>query len=106
MADYTIRTHSLQAIIRAVGIAGTKNSAFEGGQRVPFIAVWPSVIAANTTSDALVNGTDILATIAETRKPAFSQALDSHSLFPLFLGNTSYEPRSELMQQEEVAVAN
>lgn len=83
------------------GYRGTKNSAFEGGQRVPFIAVWPSVIAANTTSDALVNGTDILATIAETMEASFpnDQALDSHSLFPLFLGNTSYEPRSELMQQ-------
>ncbi|CAI8257992.1 MAG: Arylsulfatase [Opitutia bacterium UBA7350] len=83
------------------GYRGTKNSAFEGGQRVPFIAVWPSVITASTTSNALVNGTDILATIAETMEASFpnDQGLDSHSLFPLFLGNTSYEPRSELMQQ-------
>lgn len=82
-------------------IKGTKNSAHEGGHRVPFVAVWPSVIAANTSSDALVNGSDILATIADTMGATYTddEAKDSHSLFPIFLGNSSYEPRTELMQQ-------
>lgn len=89
-------------------IQGTKNSAYEGGHRVPFIAVWPSVIEANTSSDALVNGSDILATIAETMGAAYAddEAKDSHSLFPIFLGNSSYEPRTEMMQQGGSATNN
>lgn len=83
------------------GFRGTKNSRYEGGHRVPFIAVWPSVIAANTTIDAMVNGSDILATIAEVMGSSFpaDQAKDSHSLFPIFLGDTDHEPRTEMMQQ-------
>jgi hypothetical protein len=83
------------------GFKGSKNSPYEGGHRVPFIAVWPSVIPANTTIDAMVNGSDILATIAEVMGSSFpaDQAKDSHSLFPIFLGDTDYEPRTEMMQQ-------
>ena len=83
------------------GFRGTKNSRFEGGHRVPFIAVWPSVIPANTTIDAMVNGSDILATIAEVMGSSFpaDQAKDSHSLFPIFLGDTDHEPRTEMIQQ-------
>ena len=87
------------------GFKGSKNSPFEGGHRVPFIAVWPSVIPANTTIDSMVNGSDILATIAEVMGSSFpaDQALDSHSLFPIFLGDTNYEPRTEMMQQAGAA---
>jgi arylsulfatase A-like enzyme len=83
------------------GFRNTKNSPYEGGHRVPLIAVWPSVIEANTRTNAMVNGTDIMATIADTMGASFSdeQAKDSHSLFPLFLGDTNYEPRSEMVQQ-------
>jgi arylsulfatase A-like enzyme len=83
------------------GFRGTKNSTYEGGHRVPFIAVWPSVISANTSIDSMVNGSDILATIAEVMGSSFpaDQALDSHSLFPIFLGDTDHEPRAEMMQQ-------
>jgi len=83
------------------GFRATKNSQYEGGHRVPFIAVWPSVISANTTIDAMVNGSDILATIAEVMGSSFpaDQAKDSHSLFPIFLGDTDHKPRTEMMQQ-------
>jgi arylsulfatase A len=83
------------------GFRGTKNSQYEGGHRVPFIAVWPSVISADTSTDSFVNGSDILATIVDVMGSSFpdDQAMDSHSLFPLFLGNTSYEPRAEMLQQ-------
>ena len=83
------------------GFRGNKNQAFEGGHRVPFIAVWPGVIPANTRCDSMINGTDILATLAAVTGTSFSddQAKDSHSLFPILIGNTGYEPRSEMMQQ-------
>jgi hypothetical protein len=49
----------------------------------------------------MVNGSDILATIAEVMGSSFpaDQAKDSHSLFPIFLGDTDHEPRTEMMQQ-------
>ena len=48
-----------------------------------------------------MNGSDILATIAEVMGSSFpvDQAKDSHSLFPIFLGDTDHEPRTEMMQQ-------
>ncbi|MEM6886320.1 MAG: arylsulfatase [Verrucomicrobiota bacterium] len=83
------------------GFKGNKNQAFEGGHRVPFITVWPGVIPANSRCNSMVNGTDILATLAAITGASFSdsQALDSHNLYPILLGNTGYEPRSEMMQQ-------
>lgn len=44
---------------------GYKFSVYEGGLRVPLIARWPGVIAAGTTSNALVGLNDLLATFAE-----------------------------------------
>ena len=46
-------------------LAGGKARPQEGGHRVPFIARWPGRIPAGTTTSALINHTDILATIAE-----------------------------------------
>ena len=45
--------------------AGGKARPQEGGHRVPFIARWPGQIPAGTKTDALINHSDILATIAE-----------------------------------------
>ena len=44
---------------------GYKFSAYEGGLRVPFIARWPGVVAANSSCDRLVGLQDAMATIAE-----------------------------------------
>jgi arylsulfatase A-like enzyme len=83
------------------GWRGTKNRPYEGGHRVPLIASWPGVIAAGTRSDALVNGTDILATIAEITGVtlAETQAMDSHSFLPLLKKDAPYVPRKQLLQQ-------
>ncbi|MEO0795257.1 MAG: sulfatase-like hydrolase/transferase [Verrucomicrobiota bacterium] len=83
------------------GFRGHKNQAFEGGHRVPFIAVWPGVIPADTRSDSMINGTDILATLAAVVGETISedQAKDSFNLLPVLEGNTTYEPRDELLLQ-------
>ena len=83
------------------GFRGTKNSRYEGGHRVPFIAVRPSGCSATLSIDAIARGSGILAFIAEVMGSSFpdDQALDSHSLFPIFLGDTDHEPRTEMMQQ-------
>ena len=43
---------------------GTKNSPWEGGLRVPFLARWPGRIPAGRVSDAILTGMDLLPTFA------------------------------------------
>ncbi|MDA7519384.1 sulfatase-like hydrolase/transferase [Akkermansiaceae bacterium] len=43
---------------------GVKRDHWEGGHRVPFIAQWPGVIPAKSTSDQLLSLTDVMATCA------------------------------------------
>jgi arylsulfatase A-like enzyme len=45
-------------------LRGFKGGLYEGGHRVPFLARWPSMIPAGTTSDELVCHVDTLATVA------------------------------------------
>jgi arylsulfatase A-like enzyme len=44
---------------------GMKFDAWEGGHRMPFIASWPGVIEAGSSSDRIVSNTDMLATFAD-----------------------------------------
>lgn len=51
---------------RANGIfSGGKGTAWEGGHRVPFIVRWPGEAPASTVSGAVINHTDLFATLAE-----------------------------------------
>ena len=43
---------------------GMKSDAWEGGHRVPFVAVWPDHIKANATSDEPIILTDLMRTVA------------------------------------------
>ena len=45
--------------------SGTKGTAFEGGHRVPFIVRQPGRIPASQVCDALINHTDLFATLAD-----------------------------------------
>lgn len=83
------------------GVRGTKNHPWEGGHLVPLIVTWPPVIAPNTRSDTLINGTDIIATIADIVGADLkeSQAKDSHSFYPLLKGDPNFEARDEIMLQ-------
>lgn len=80
--------------------SGRKNSALEGGHRVPFIAVWPNKIKAGSVNNTLVNGTDIVATIAALTQVKLNekQAKDSWNLLPTLLGQP-FQERNLLMQQ-------
>jgi arylsulfatase A-like enzyme len=83
------------------GVRGTKNHPWEGGHLVPLIVSWPGVVQPNSRSDVLINGTDILATLAELvgTKLNEEQAKDSHSFYPLLRGKQDFQPRNEIMQQ-------
>jgi arylsulfatase A-like enzyme len=73
---------------------GFKDSAWEGGHRVPFLARWPGSIAAGTVSDetiSLVDLTATLAAVAGVTLPA-EAAFDSFNLLPTLLGHTGGTP--------------
>jgi len=64
--------------------SGTKGTAYEGGHRVPFIARWPGKVPASTVTDALINHSDLFATLADlfnvdVAKAYPGSAQDSHS---------------------------
>ncbi|MFC5050423.1 sulfatase-like hydrolase/transferase [Rubritalea spongiae] len=75
-------------------LLGFKFGVWEGGHRVPFIAKWPGKIPANTESDQLISGVDMLATFAaiteQTVEP--NQLADSVNVLPALTG----EPESPL----------
>lgn len=83
------------------GWRGHKNQAYEGGHRVPLIAVWPGVVASGSESDALVTGADLVATFAAAAGATLAedQAMDSMNLLPLLQGSPKFEQRRELLLQ-------
>ena len=71
-------------------LKGFKNSAFEGGHRVPFMVSWPGKIKAGTTKDALVSSLDILPTILDITGINLpdDRTIDGISLFPVLEGRS------------------
>lgn len=80
---------------------GGKNSAFEGGHRVPFIATWPNNFKANKTSTEPILGLDIMATLASVtgQKIAENQAMDSYNLLPILKNKKNADAHAFLMLQ-------
>ncbi len=72
-------------------LRGYKADAWEGGHRVPFIVRWPGVVKAGARCDALIQQSDVIATLAETldAKLPDNAAEDSVSLVPLLKGGTA-----------------
>ncbi|MEQ8788773.1 MAG: arylsulfatase [Pirellulaceae bacterium] len=75
-------------------LRGTKADIWEGGHRVPFLVRWPGHVPAGTTSDALVELTDLLATsaaIVGADLPA-GAGEDSRNILPALLGEKTDKP--------------
>lgn len=74
---------------------GGKFSHYEGGHRVPAIAVWPGKIKAGSTTDELVMGMDLLPTFLELADIAIpaDRDLDGTSLLGLLTSNEKLPPR-------------
>ncbi|WP_455244689.1 sulfatase family protein [Petrachloros mirabilis] len=70
------------------GLREDKGSIYEGGSRVPFIAIWPGKIRPGTVSTQPVMAQDMLATLAALtgRKLGETDAMDSLNLLPLMTG--------------------
>jgi len=82
-------------------LRGDKRDPFEGGHRIPLIITWPCVVPAGSTSDHMVNGTDFVATFAAMAGGAITsnEAIDSHNFLQILLGDNSYQPRTEMINQ-------
>ncbi len=70
---------------------GFKADIWEGGHRVPFIAIWPECIPTASVSDELLSLTDLLATFAEIHNIALPSNMgeDSISMLKLMLGKSN-----------------
>ena len=75
---------------------GMKADIHEGGHRIPFIARWPTVIEAGSTTDQLIVLTDFFSTLADITK-SNHDGQDSHSFYPVFHGGTG--TRTEAIHQ-------
>jgi uncharacterized sulfatase len=64
----------------------SKYTLFEPGVHIPMIAWWPDHIARNTTTDALVDFTDIMPTLMELAGGTPHEDMDGKSLVPLLQG--------------------
>lgn len=76
-------------------LKGRKGSLHEGGHRVPFIASWPGVIPAASTSDATAMTMDLFPTFARLAgsPPELLPALDGIDLMPDLLGKPRQDER-------------
>jgi arylsulfatase A-like enzyme len=86
------------------GLRGAKGSIWEGGDRVPFIAVWPGKIKPGTISRAPIVGHDIVATLAHLAGQPIDRTKikDSLDLVPLLTGGPATEAHKVLMHQSQV----
>ena len=85
------------------GLNGSKGSVFEGGHRVPFVAVWPGKIQPDVESDVSIVGHDVVATIAALAGQTISRdvVMDSVNLLPIFLGQARGDHHQYLMHQSK-----
>lgn len=83
------------------GLRGRKGAIWEGGDRVPFIAVWPGKIKPGTVSHEPIVGHDVVATLAHLAGQPIDRkkVKDSLNLIPLLTGKQPAERHKILMQQ-------
>lgn len=78
-------------------LRGNKGGYYEGGIRVPFIALWPGTIAPGGGSEVPVHQVDLYPTFlaaAGAKVPEGKTALDGESLLPLFKQSGALERQS------------
>jgi arylsulfatase A len=84
---------------RACGaFRGHKNTPFEGGHRMPFVARWPGHVPVGAVSDEPLSLTDLIATFADLVGGAVpDDAEDSFSVLPALLGQGPGDPSRPAM---------
>ncbi|EDM29156.1 arylsulfatase precursor [Lentisphaera araneosa HTCC2155] len=90
---------------------GAKASSYEGGHRMPFIAKWPGIIPVNSQSKAVINATDIFATIAELLKVDLKEkypqvAPDSFSFYKNLINLNQKQSRPSMVVRESIRMGD
>ena len=79
-----------------------KQSMYEGGLKVPFGAVWPGHITANTRSATIAITMDLFPTICAAAQVPFDHAIDGRSILPALQGqDTTDAPRDLFFHRRE-----
>ena len=65
-------------------LRGEKGMYYEGGIRVPMIALWPGVIESGSTCEQPVMQIDLFPTYIKLARTKIDKELDGENLFPLF----------------------
>ncbi len=73
-----------------------KQSMYEGGLRVPTVAVWPGRIAPTTTTDRPVMTMDLFPTLVAAAGVEMKLAIDGISFLPALLGKQQPIPKRDL----------
>jgi arylsulfatase A-like enzyme len=84
-------------------LRGQKNTLYEGGHRVPFVAAWPDVIPARSTSDETLMSMDLLPTLANLSGATLppERKMDGLDILPILKGRPSEVPRDLHWQSGE-----
>ena len=85
------------------GLAGKKASIYEGGHRVPFVAVWPGKIVKNSESQVPIIGQDMVATLSAIVNVPLddNKILDSADLLPIFQEQSTEPLHKYLMHRSQ-----
>ncbi|MGD9723475.1 MAG: sulfatase [Pirellulales bacterium] len=72
-------------------LRGGKASIYEGGTREPCLVVWPGVVRAGQSSDAMIQSIDFYPTLAEIAGASLptGQVMDGRSFLPVLLGKAT-----------------
>ena len=81
-------------------LRGIKRDLYEGGVRVPLIALWPGHTPAGQTSDYVGAFWDFLPTFAELAGAEAPAETDGLSMVPVLTGRASEQPKHEFLYWE------
>ena len=81
-------------------LKGYKRDLYEGGIRVPMIAVWNGKIVAGSKTDHISAFWDIFPTVAEISGATVPEDIDGISFLPTLLGNDEEQKEHEYMYWE------
>lgn len=83
------------------GLRADKGFIYEGGSRVPFIAVWPGHIKPGSVSDEKIMTQDVMATLYALTgvEQKETDAMDSYNLMPLLAGDSGAVGRERMIIQ-------
>jgi arylsulfatase A-like enzyme len=81
-------------------LKGYKRDLYEGGIRVPMIAVWNGKIVAGSETDHISAFWDVFPTVAEVSRAGVPEDIDGISFLPTLLGNEKNQKEHKYMYWE------